>query len=289
MIETADVIEEMRDSVASALPVLREMLMNSSPEPYTIENLWWTKLNVAISVFAAVVGGLGAWFGYKSYVYSKKTADNVSRLPKDTQIQLMISLLVDLMKNYINAILISSRSEIGLKQPSPIYINLFRLPSFSDIFKEDSFYDNCEAYLALNNLKTRVIHYNKMVGLLELDSRHGQITQVEYDGLILKTTKVIRTLFVFSSYIDGAEEQLCIALVKKLKKQVSILQIPDNLSVEEKLLYDKCLAKAKEADSLWGCVGANTDRKDTSPHGDCPQNLPSLIATVALSENQYVQ
>jgi len=56
MFESAEAIEEMRDSVISALPVLRELLMNSNPEPYTVENLWWTKLNVAISVFAVIVG-----------------------------------------------------------------------------------------------------------------------------------------------------------------------------------------------------------------------------------------
>lgn len=43
-------IEAIRDSVASVLPLLRVLTENSSPEPYTVENLWWTKLNVAISI-----------------------------------------------------------------------------------------------------------------------------------------------------------------------------------------------------------------------------------------------
>ncbi len=55
-------IEAIRDSVASVLPLLRVLTENSSPEPYTVENLWWTKLNVAISITAALIGGLGAYY-----------------------------------------------------------------------------------------------------------------------------------------------------------------------------------------------------------------------------------
>lgn len=43
-------IEGIGDSVASVLPLLRELTANSSPEPYTAENLWRTELNVAVSV-----------------------------------------------------------------------------------------------------------------------------------------------------------------------------------------------------------------------------------------------
>lgn len=86
-------IEAIRDSVASVLPLLRVLTENSSPEPYTVENLWWTKLNVAISITAALIGGLGAYYGYKGFVYAKETARNVARLPQETQVRLCLSLL----------------------------------------------------------------------------------------------------------------------------------------------------------------------------------------------------
>lgn len=77
-------IEAIRDSVASVLPLLRVLTENSSPEPYTVENLWWTKLNVAISITAALIGGLGAYYGYKGFVYAKETARNVAPTTRDT-------------------------------------------------------------------------------------------------------------------------------------------------------------------------------------------------------------
>lgn len=111
-------IEAIRDSVASVLPLLRVLTENSSPEPYTVENLWWTKLNVAISITAALIGGLGAYYGYKGFVYAKETARNVARLPQETQVRLCLSLLQDLLLNYVRAIVIFCNHKNGFKPPS---------------------------------------------------------------------------------------------------------------------------------------------------------------------------
>lgn len=132
-------IEAIRDSLASVLPLLRELTENSSPALYTVENLWWTKLNVAISITAALIGGLGAFYGYKGFVYAKETARNVVRLPQETYVKLCMSLIQGLLLNYVRAIVIFCNHKDGLKTPSDNYISNFMLPEFEDIFNTELF------------------------------------------------------------------------------------------------------------------------------------------------------
>ena len=95
MIET-EYIEAIKDSISSIIPLIHEIVNNSNPVPYTVENLEWTKFNVFISVLAVLIGALGAYYGYKGYYFSKLTAKNVERLPQSTQMKLCVSLLLDL-------------------------------------------------------------------------------------------------------------------------------------------------------------------------------------------------
>lgn len=84
MVETESV-EIVRDSALAIIPLLREIVTNSDPVPYTVESLEWTKFNVFISVLAVLAGFLGAFYGYRGYYFSKLTAKNVARLPHSTQ------------------------------------------------------------------------------------------------------------------------------------------------------------------------------------------------------------
>lgn len=195
-------IEAIRDSVASVLPLLRELTENSSPEPYTVENLWWTKLNVAISITAAMIGGLGAYYGYKGFVYAKETARNVARLPQETQVKLCLSLLQDLLLNYVRAIVIFCNHKDGLKAPSDNYISNFILPEFEDIFNPESFYHNGTAFVCLNDLKSRMKHYNHMIEVIENHCISGGITASDCKDLVIKTSKVTRSVFNFIKEIE---------------------------------------------------------------------------------------
>lgn len=220
MIE-AEHIEAIRDSVASALPILRELATNSSPEPYTIENLWWTKLNVTISITAALIGGLGAYYGYKGFVYAKETARNVARLPQETQVRLCLSLLQDLLLNYVRAIVIFCNHKDGLKPPSDNYISNFMLPEFEDIFNPESFYQNGAAFVCLSDLKLRMKHYNHMIEVIESHCVNGWITDKDCKDLVIKTSKVTRSVFSFIKEIDGTQEALKHKLIEKIAKQTN--------------------------------------------------------------------
>lgn len=236
MIETEH-IQAIRDSLASVLPLIREMAENSSPEPYTVENLWWTKLNVAISIAATLIGGLGAYYGYKGFVYAKKTAQNVARLPQQTQIRLCLSLLQDLLLNYVRGIVIFCDHKQGLKPPSDNYISNFMLPEFEDIFNPESFYQNGTAFVCLNDLKFRMKHYNHMVEVIESHCGNGRITDKDCKDLVIKTSKVTRLVFSFIKEIDGTQEALKHTLIEKIAKQTNSRAEKVELNDENKQIF----------------------------------------------------
>lgn len=236
MIETEH-IEALRDTVASVIPLIRELVENSSPEPYTVENLWWTKLNVAISVAAALIGGAGAYYGYKGFVYAKKTARNVARLPQETQVKLCVSLLQDLLLNYVRGIVISCNHIHGLKPPSDNYISNFMLPEFEDIFNPESFYQNWKAYICLNDIKLRMKHYNHMVEVIESHCFNDRITDKDCKDLVIKTSKVIRSVFNFIKEIDGTQEKLKHTLIEKVALQTNGRTEKVELNDENKQIF----------------------------------------------------
>lgn len=220
MIET-EYIEAIRDSLTSVLPLLRELAENSSPEPYVIENLWWTKLNVAISIIAAIIGGLGAYYGYKGFIYAKETARNVARMPQETQLKLCRSLLEDLLRNYVRATIISYNHRQGLKPPSDNYISNFMLPEFEDIFTPESlasFFQNKDAYVCLHYLKSRMKHYNHMVEVIESHCINDGITDKDREDLVTKTLRVMRSLFKFIEKLEGTDDVVKHTLIKKIAK-----------------------------------------------------------------------
>ena len=56
------------DSLSQVIPIIRSIEEHSAPAPFTY-------INILISLIAAL-------FGFGSFLYAKKTADNVSRLSK---------------------------------------------------------------------------------------------------------------------------------------------------------------------------------------------------------------
>ncbi len=295
MIDTEH-IEAIRDSVASVLPLLRELTENSSPEPYTVENLWWTKLNVAISITAALIGGLGAYYGYKGFVYARETARNVARLPQETQVRLCLSLLQDLMLNYVRAIVIFCNHKDGLKSPSDNYISNFMLPEFEDIFNPESFYQNGTAYICLNYLKSRMKHYNHMIEVIESHCISGGITDKDCKDLVVKTSKVTRSVFNFVKEIDGMHDTLKHKLIEKIAKQTNCRTETVQLNDDNKQIFHTLVAAME---SLPGMVKFDNVSFDLSPAvskaiqhlsdtEDTPRTI-DLLAYNGIIERQYLE
>lgn len=197
-------IEAIKDSIAASLPLLRELAENSSPEPYTIENLWWTKINVAISVIAAIMGAIGAWYGYKGFVQSRKTAQNVIRMSLDTQLKLCTSLIFDLIRNYVRAVVAIINKTEG-KIPTENYISSFTIADFQDVFFPESFNQKPDAFLVLSYVKQRLLHYKKLLSLISNHCAKDELSPTDCKDLLEKPIKIIKSIFVFVNNItpDG--------------------------------------------------------------------------------------
>lgn len=207
-----------------------------------MENLWWTKLNVAISITAALIGGIGAFYGYKGFVSAKETARNVARLPQETQVKLCLSLLQDLLLNYVRAIVIICNHKDGLEAPSDNYISNFILPEFEDIFNPESFYHNGTAFICLNDLKSRMKHYNHMIEVIENHCIKGGITDKDCKDLVIKTSKVTRSVFNFIKEINGTQETLKCKLMARIAKQTNCRTEKVELNSENKQMFHTLVA-----------------------------------------------
>lgn len=228
-------IEAIKDSIAASLPLLRELVGNSSPEPYTIENLWWTKINVAISVIAAIMGAIGAWYGYKGFLQSRKTAQNVIRMSLDTQLKLCTSFIFDLIRNYIRAVVVTINLDEG-KIPTENYISSFTITDFQDIFFPESFNQKPDAFLALSYVKQRLLHYQKLLTLISNHCSKEELSQTDCNDLLEKPVKIIKSIFTFVNDItpDG-----CCKIKNEILEKISSI-IPMYVNIEN---YNKIREK----------------------------------------------
>ena len=142
-------ITELSDSLSQVIPIIRSIEEHSAPAPFTY-------INIIISFIAAI-------FGFGSFLYAKKTADNVSRLSRKTQIDLCEDLLRDSLQIVVRQLVALKRiekdgwviTEDALKDinywPSEIY------------FKQDVYNSQSKIYKMIYNLKRRMQEYNNKI------------------------------------------------------------------------------------------------------------------------------
>lgn len=142
-------ITELSDSLSQIIPIIRSIEEHSAPAPFTY-------INIIISLIAAL-------FGFGSFLYAKKTADNVSRLSRKTQIDLCEDLLRDSLQIVVRQLVALKRiekdgwviTEDTLKDinywPSEIY------------FKQDVYNSNSKIYKMIYNIKRRMQEYNNKI------------------------------------------------------------------------------------------------------------------------------
>lgn len=227
MVETESV-EIVRDSALTIIPLLREIVTNSDPVPYTVESLEWTKFNVFISVLAVLAGFLGAFYGNRGYYFSKLTAKNVARLPHSTQLKLCLELLKLVMTNFVRVNSIKIYYSRDKKCPSDNYISTFTLPDFTEMFKPEIFYNNENAFIKLNQIKSTMKQYNHLVEIVERHCNVGVITETDIKALTLKTMQVLRVTlrFMNDAYPNDNTilQNLCDKIVNITKSRTDLIE-----------------------------------------------------------------
>lgn len=211
-------IEAIHDSISASLPLLRQLAENSSPEPYTIENIGLTKFNIVISILALFCSLVGAYYGWRGYVMSKLTAVNVERIKPYTQQRLIIEYFRYVFTSYVRIMVIHMNSSIG-KQPSLQYVNSLSLPAFGDFYYIDRFeqFNGCKIFkINEKPLKPRFITHKQRRIIEENASRNAtlEIKRISMD--IRRYEDLIKLMLKNISEGNVIENEFCESMIKKI-------------------------------------------------------------------------
>lgn len=154
-------ITELSDSLSQVIPIIRSIEEHSAPAPFTY-------INIFISLIAAL-------FGLGSFYYARKTADNVSRLSKNTQVELLEDLLRDILIIIPKLLValnrlkdadwyIAKNTMAEIKYwPAEIYL------------KQEVYNSNSIIYKMIYNLKRRMQEYNNKILDCQQEISKGKI------------------------------------------------------------------------------------------------------------------
>ncbi|MBO5613916.1 MAG: hypothetical protein J5905_05360 [Prevotella sp.] len=225
-------ITELSDSLSQVIPIIRSIEEHSAPAPFTY-------INIIISLIAA-------FCGFGSFLYAKKTADNVSRLSRKTQIDLCEDLLRDSLQIVVRLLVALKRigkdswviTEEAMKDlnywPSEIY------------FKQDVYNSQSKIYKMIYNLKRRMQDYNnKILDCQQKISRGEKIDEEKLAELYENNW-----VNLYKAY----------AIYEKLNKKIKYGAVREKIRdmyIVLHITYDKNLKSRKEPISL------DMDRKRT--------------------------
>lgn len=196
--------ESLNDSIAKVIPIIQAIKENSAPAPFTY-------INIIISLFAAV-------FGLGSFYYAKKTADNVSRLSKETQIMLCEDLIRDILAQIVRLLVVWRRvskkevvSEKFLKDlkywPSDIY------------FKQEVYNSKSKIYKRIYDLRLRMQDYNIGIDTFKEKLQKEEIGEEEIKELYISNWKNLNKaddIFIFISDKKKTNQKTLSDLYSKL-------------------------------------------------------------------------
>ena len=160
---------ELSDSLSQVIPIIRSIEEHSAPAPFTY-------INIFISFIAAL-------FGLGSFYYARKTADNVSRLSKTTQIELLKDMLRDIL-----IIIPKQLVAFNRLKDSDWYITEDTIAEIkywpAEIYlKQDVYNSNSKIYKMIHNLKQRMQEYNNNIAVYQQEISKGK--RIGEDKVIL--------------------------------------------------------------------------------------------------------
>lgn len=227
-------LESIHDSIAATLPILREMAQNSSPEPYTLQNILFTKINIFISILAFVCGAIGAYYGWKGYKVSKMTAIGVERVYPNTQRVLIIEYLRHVMSAYMRLyVILSAYTKRSPSQiPSLSTVCAISLPTWREYYYEDRFqqfrdcvrsiddssgesmshireYSSRKAMIELKHIELATERFEKYLSVFTEDLKKYSQIDIHTNNLLLETlNNIILRNYTILSFIDPDRDSM---------------------------------------------------------------------------------
>ncbi len=212
---------ELSDSLSQVIPIIRSIEEHSAPAPFTY-------INIIISLIAAL-------FGLGSFLYAKKTADNVSRLSRETQIMLFEDLLRDILIIIPKQLVALNRlkdddwyiTEDTMAEikywPAEIYI------------KQDVYNSNSKIYKMIYNLKRRMQEYNNNITV--------------YQQEISKGKRIGKDKFLEIYYNNWKNLYKAYAIYEKLNRKIKYDAAEETIESIYFQLHDKYVRDLKSRDT----------------------------------------
>lgn len=146
-----DILRSISDTLNCIGPKVQQIADATDP----VVSQW----NLIVAVIAAATGVLSAVFGFLSYKYSRKTADNVLRTDSENRLKISGMLIETVYRRmvYIRACLID-KSIISYK-----LLRSLHLPDFNDCFILEDYRNDGDRYRYLLCLKHQMCQYGVTV------------------------------------------------------------------------------------------------------------------------------
>lgn len=161
--------EAFNDSIAKIIPIIESIEENSAPAPFTY-------INIVIAVIAAIFGFFGTFYGRKAYIYSQKTAENVSRRSPETQKMLLEEFIIDLQKNFVRIVelefLRSNKKDI-----TENHLALMRLHDAETIFTPEIYNQEYKKYKKVRDLLCQVKTYSEVISVAQSHISNNKIIE----------------------------------------------------------------------------------------------------------------
>lgn len=200
-------IESLNDSLTKVIPMIQAIQENSAPAPFTY-------VNIIISLFAAL-------FGLGSFFYAKKTADNVGRLSRKTQVLLCEDLIEDCLR-YVVFILVALKRMTDKKWTiAEYFMDEIKYWPSDVYFKQEIFNNNSEIYKMIHSQKQRMEEYNESICIYQDLIKMGSPIhwEEEFFKLYRKNWETLFQAHEIYIIICGRNSKTIVEIYQKLKEK----------------------------------------------------------------------
>lgn len=191
-----ELLQSISDTLNVMIPKVDQIAEASDPAI--------SKWSMTFSAVAAATGIFGALFGYLGFIWSKKTAKNVSRTNPEIQINLCTNLIRSTYRLVVRTRAIAAFPE--LQKSTNLFADL-SIPAFEDYFILADYRNNADQHESLVNLKYEIQECNAALSLCQQHlNDEGDLSQRDKDNLLERPVDVLISFYKISDILTSDKE-----------------------------------------------------------------------------------
>lgn len=290
-------MEALNDSIAKVIPIIESIDAHSAPVPFTY-------INIAIAFTAALIGLFGANYGRKAYIYSQKTAENVSRRSQETQKMLFEEFIKDIQRNFVRIVELEFLRTIKEEDIKDSHLDLMRKKDITEdhlasirlhdaeaVFTPEVYNQEPEKYKIVRDLLCQVKIYSEAISFAQSRITNSKeiedydITNIAKRNIHILTKSVSAIPRVINSEYDYISKmvKLHVEFLEHDSSKECLKNIDANDVVAKRI--KECLQNNTLSESMKELKKLFNKCYDTYyKKGDEECNIPSLLTDEELSK-----